>query len=553
MPEVLVYHKGKKFFNMPLDERPLTIGRSSQNDLILAGEDVSRQHAKIENRAGRYWIKDVSARGTFLNGERVVDAQPLKGRDKIGIFEWQLEYCDTAPLENTDFIRRKTQLTRLASEMDADPTRVLEFGPDASEVRTLKPCLIVENAEGVRSQHQMRKKLLVIGSSPEADLVLDDAYVSKSHLSLKLTDRGFIATDLESTNGTFANGAKIREMHIVENQELILGQTKIILGFHADAAGVVKPFSEGEFCGMTGKSGAMKLLFAKILKAAPTDMTVLIRGETGVGKEMVAQALHDLSGRKEGTLVAINCGAISQTLIESELFGHEKGAFTGAAERHLGAFEQAHRGTLFLDEVGELSLEAQSKLLRVLEYGKLRRVGGLQDVQVDVRIVAATHRDLGRMVTEGKFREDLFYRLLVLPLEVAPLRERKEDITELAERFLRHAAGPKKTLSPEAIEKILAYSWPGNVRELKNAVFRALALSESSLISAQDVAFIALPSSTAISDDAFRRRRAIEGFEEAQRIREVLKLCDGDKIKAAGVLGVGRSTLFRKLKGYGIG
>lgn len=451
-----------------------------------------------------------------------------------------------------DFIRRKAQLAGLAAETRADETRVLEFGPDENEVKTLKPYLIVENAKGIRSQHQVRKKTIVIGSVPDADIVIDDAYISKCHLSLKLTDRGFVATDLNSTNGTFANGAKIREMRIIEDQELILGQTKIIIGFHSEGANKIKPFSGGVFCGMTGKSAAMRLLFAKILKAAPTEMTVLIRGESGTGKEMVASALHNLSGRNAAPLVAINCGAISQNLIESELFGHEKGAFTGAGDRHLGVFEQAHTGTLFLDEVGELPLEAQSKLLRVLEYGCLRRVGALKDVTVDVRILAATHRDLGRMVSEGAFREDLFFRLCVLPLKVPTLKERKEDIAELATHFLKLGAVPNKNFSPEAFEKILAHCWPGNVRELKNTILRAIALSEDSLINAKDIEFISPRKGDMPASDGAKRQRELERFADAERIREALQQCDGDKIKAAKTLGVGRSTIFRKIKDYGI-
>ena len=440
----------------------------------------------------------------------------------------------------------------LAAKTSTNPTRILEFGPNESAIKILRPYLIIENPQSIRSQHQMRKKMIIIGSAPDADIVIDDTYVSKNHLSLKLTDRGFVATDLNSTNGTIINGAKIYEMHIVENQELTLGQSKLIIGFHSEGASESKPFSETDFCGMTGQSSIMRLLFAKIIKAAPTEMTVLVQGESGTGKEMVARALHDLSGRKTAPFVAINCGAISQNLVESELFGHEKGAFTGAGERHLGVFEQAHTGTLFLDEVGELSLETQSKLLRILEYGCLRRVGTAKDIQVDVRIVAATHRDLGRMVSEGTFREDLFFRLYVLPLKVPALKERKEDIAELATRFFTTPNGPKKTLSPNAFKKIFDHCWPGNVRELKNTILRAIALSEDNLIDAKDIEFISPSKTGDLSGNDARQQRELERFADAERIREALKSCDGNKIKAAAILGVGRSTIFRKIKNYGM-
>jgi len=234
--------------------------------------------------------------------------------------------------------------------------------------------------------------------------------------------------------------------------------------------------------GMIGSSPEMQELYSKIHKIAPTSATVLINGETGTGKELVAQALHNQSPRKESALICVNCAAIPDTLIEAELFGHEKGAFTGAATNREGLVSAADKGTLFLDEIGELPLEAQARLLRVLQEGEVRPIGSTESRKVDVRLIAATHRDLGRLAREGAFREDLYFRINVLQLKLPPLRNRGKDILTLAEtfvaRFCAEINKPPLSLSPEAIQVITTYSWPGNIRELENAIQRAVILCE---------------------------------------------------------------------------
>ncbi len=245
------------------------------------------------------------------------------------------------------------------------------------------------------------------------------------------------------------------------------------------------PVPGGNFAtvdGMIGNSVQMKELYSKIHKIAPTNATVLINGETGTGKELVARALHQESPRRDRSLISVNCAAIPDTLIEAELFGHEKGAFTGAASQREGLVAAADGGTLFLDEIGELPLEAQARLLRVLQEGEVRPIGSVESRKVDVRLVAATHRDLGKLAREGKFREDLFFRINVLQIKLPPLRERGKDILTLAETFVkRHCAElhkPPLALSPEAIQAITTYTWPGNIRELDNAIQRAVILCE---------------------------------------------------------------------------
>ena len=257
------------------------------------------------------------------------------------------------------------------------------------------------------------------------------------------------------------------------------------------AAGKVEPASvtsAGDI-GIIGSSAAMQELFAKIRKVAPADSTVLIQGESGTGKELVARALHNLSRRAKAPMISVNCAAIPESLIESELFGHEKGAFTGASAGRAGLVEAADGGTLFLDEIGELPLEAQARLLRVLQEGEIRRVGSVQSQKVDVRLIAATHRDLKTLARQGQFREDLYYRLNVIALALPPLRERGQDILEIANSFLQRQGQRMGRddlhLAEEAQQAILHYRWPGNVRELENAIERAAILSESPQISTE--------------------------------------------------------------------
>ncbi len=256
------------------------------------------------------------------------------------------------------------------------------------------------------------------------------------------------------------------------------------LGEPEDSAS--SPSSDSRFRGIIGDSPAMLQLFQRVQKVAPTDATVLIQGESGTGKELIAKALHERSKRATGPMISVNCAAIPESLIESELFGHEKGSFTGASAARAGLIEAANGGTLFLDEIGELNLEAQARLLRVLQEGEIRRVGSVQSQKVDIRLIAATHRNLHQLSLESRFREDLYYRLKVVELRIPPLRERGADILTLAEWLLKRACDkmnkPLYSLSPDAMATINQHSWPGNVRELEHAIERAVILSEDTII-----------------------------------------------------------------------
>ncbi len=558
MPSLQVYQKGKKIFCLLLDTQRISIGRLTTNDLILAGDEVSRTHAVIENRNDEFWLVDQSTLGTYVNEERVVKETQLRLDDEIRISDWKLVIADEKRSR-----ARETHATQLTQTIPVDDTKLVKFD-NAGLIHTYKPLLLIEDAKAGSRHVHVRKRQIVIGTSESCDIVLKDDYVSKNHAEFRLSDQGFHVVDLGSTNGTFINGAKIKECYLKENQEIILGRSKILVMFESDKEEKIIPAQEKEFCGIIGESRAMRVLFPKIEMAAKSEMTTLVLGETGSGKELIARALHDLSSRRDKPFVIINCGAISPTLIESEIFGHEKGAFTGADVRHLGAFEQAHQGSLFLDEVGELPLELQSKILRVLEYQTLRRVGGREEIKVDVRLIAATHRDLAKMVAEQKFREDLFYRLFVLLIRVPPLRERPEDVAVLAEHFVgTMAAGRKITLAPDALKKLKTHNWPGNVRELKNTIMRALAFCQGDEIKATDIEMIRLKEEVAVSmaielkeedipePGEIIHPQAPDAFEK-KRIEAVLEAHGGDKNAAAKDLGMGRSTLFRKIKELGI-
>jgi len=337
---------------------------------------------------------------------------------------------------------------------------------------------------------------------------------------------------------------------------------------------------------LIGRSPAMQEIYRIIARLTTTDLTVMINGESGAGKELVARALHDYGRRRAGPFVAINMAAIPRELIESELFGHERGAFTGATNRHVGRFEQANGGTLFLDEIGDMPPEAQTRLLRVLQEGEFTTVGGRQPIRANARIVAATHRDLRALIRTGQFREDLFYRLNVVPIRLPPLRERPDDIPVLAQHFLNKAQSeglPAKTLDPAAMAMLSAYRWPGNVRELENLIRRLAALVPQPVITeailAQELSdYVAVEEPTQISGDepdtmaavverhvsrllAAIRESGEEGvlyeraLAELERplIRMTLAETRGNQIRAAALLGLNRNTLRKKIREHGIG
>ncbi|NOY60367.1 MAG: sigma-54-dependent Fis family transcriptional regulator [Calditrichaeota bacterium] len=312
---------------------------------------------------------------------------------------------------------------------------------------------------------------------------------------------------------------------------------------------------EFDFSNIIGNSKRMRELFEVLALAAPSDTTILILGESGTGKELIANAIHQNSPRVDKPFIKVNCAALPENLLESELFGHEKGAFTGAIARRQGRFEQAHDGTLFLDEIGDMSLATQAKILRVLQENEFERVGGNKTIKVDVRIIAATNKDLERAVEEGAFRKDLFYRLSVVPVLLPPLRERKKDIPLLAEHFLKKYAEKNQRLiqgfAPEAVDVLMRYHWPGNVRELENCVERAVILCREQFITPNE---LPIAFQTLNETDESGKIDVSTGFTlqevEKELILKTLEQTNGNRTRAAEILGITRQTLLNKLKEY---
>ncbi|MEM9071917.1 MAG: sigma 54-interacting transcriptional regulator [Myxococcota bacterium] len=341
--------------------------------------------------------------------------------------------------------------------------------------------LVVLTGDGRGDEFIMDGAICRIGKSRENDLVLPDQTVSRAHCEIVREARGYLLRDLGSTNGTLLDGAEIREVFLRPGSVLTVGKVELKVRTYAERIEVL-PSERDHFGHAVGRSQTMRQIFGLLERLAPSDATVLLGGETGTGKDVLARSIHDASPRSHRPLIVVDCGAVVGTLIESELFGHEKGSFTGATAARQGAFELADGGTLFLDEIGELPLDLQPKLLRVLEQRSFRRVGGSQERRVDIRIVAATKRNLRMEVERGKFREDLYFRLAVVPIELPPLRERLDDLPLLVGRLLKelsreHPDQPPLAIAAAAVDALAGHEWPGNVRELRNMLARAAYLA----------------------------------------------------------------------------
>jgi transcriptional regulator with GAF, ATPase, and Fis domain len=371
-------------------------------------------------------------------------------------------------------------------------------GDGRSRSVNLSQCklVVVKGAQRGR-EYVISGDVIRIGKVEGNDVVLPEETVSRVHAEILRDAKGYLLRDLHSTNGTFLDGAEIREAYIRAGSVITVGTVQLKFQPYEERIEIL-PSEKDALGELVGGSLRMREIFGLVERIAPTEATVLIEGETGTGKDLVARTIHSLSRRAKGPFIVVDCGAVAGALIESELFGHEKGAFTGAATTRLGAFELASAnggGTIFLDELGELSLELQPKLLRVLEQREIRRVGGNRTIKVDIRVIAATKRDLAREVQQGKFREDLFFRLSVVPIRVPSLRERKEDLPLLVRSFLHrmHAASESsaapRELDESAMASILAHDWPGNVRELRNVLERGVYLAPG----AQPVRLVSLP------------------------------------------------------------
>ena len=396
--------------------------------------------------------------------------------------------------------------------------------------------------DGSVTRQPIGRRRLRVGSGADADVLITDPLVSRLHCELEPTPAGVVLRDLGSTNGTLVGGAAIREAIMSPGVVAILGNTRLFVETDAPTAALAR------FGSALSAAPVMASVFAMLDKLAASEVTILLTGETGTGKDLLARAVHEQSPRGPGPLVVFDCGAVTPSLIESELFGHEKGAFTGAVAERAGAFERAHGGTLFLDEIGELPLDMQPKLLRALEQREVRRVGGSIELPVDVRVIAATNRDLAAEVAAARFRADLYFRVTAAVVEVPPLRARPEDLGLLVDQMLEGKAHATQA----AMAALAAYDWPGNVRELRNVVMTALAMLDGPSL---DVRHLMFPATSPRRDRELEELplagQTLEAIERAA-IKQTLDREGGNRTRTAKALGIAQSTLYDKLKKYGL-
>jgi transcriptional regulator with GAF, ATPase, and Fis domain len=438
-----------------------------------------------------------------------------------------------------------------ATEPLQTPGALLRFDRSTGTIKERKYQVTVTGGAGV-GQSKPIEGSLIIGSHPDAAITLNDSTVSRYHVELNARPDGVRVRDLESTNGTYLGGTRITEVIVEDQATLSVGKTTISIAMVESDLG--KPDEQPTFGSAIGASTAMKQLFGILDRVSPSDSTVLLLGETGTGKEVMARTIHLKSKRGNRPFVVVDCGAVAPTLIESELFGHVRGSFTGAVSDRNGAFMEADGGTLFLDEVGELPLDLQPKLLRVLEAGTIRRVGEDKTRHIDVRVVAATHRDLEKEIELGNFRRDLYYRLAVVLVSVPPLRDRLDDLPLLTAHFVKDMGRGDFQIPRALMARFAAYHWPGNVRELRNLVERSLAGADVAPLpidlSTQPRAPV---SSEGITDLPFKeaKERLVESFTKEYLVA-LLDKCGGNISQMAREAGIARNYVHRLVTKYGL-
>ncbi|MFH1831159.1 MAG: sigma 54-interacting transcriptional regulator [Pseudomonadota bacterium] len=442
---------------------------------------------------------------------------------------------------------------------------------EAPDVISLRKCLlVVSEGAGRGNKITLDKNLIKVGKRGTNDLILTDKAVSRNHFEIEYQADSFLLRDLGSTNGTYLNGSRVKEAYLAPGDIIKVGNSTLeFMAF--DEKVQIEPSEREEFGDMVGKSRKMRQIFSILEKISPTQATVIIEGATGTGKDLVAHAIHEHSHRKQKPFVVFDCSAVAPNLIESELFGHEKGSFTGAVKSRAGVFEAAMGGTVFLDEIGELTSDLQPKLLRTLEQREIRRVGSNTSAKIDVRVICATNKNLRKEVEEGRFRQDLYYRLSVVKVSLPPLHERPEDIPLIVERFLsrgRYNVLPDgsfkvRRVEDDALKFLGRYDWPGNVRELSNVIERAVSFVEGDTISKSHLDFIFAEMShggeertermAVDADMPFKdaKQRVVENFEKEYLV-ELIHQHSGNLSKAAREAKIDRKHLRNLLKKYNI-
>jgi DNA-binding NtrC family response regulator len=417
--------------------------------------------------------------------------------------------------------------------------------------RPLAVMLRVTGAPATPREHRLSSGSCVFGAGSKADVVVEDPAISRRHVELTLCPEGVAVHDLDSRNGTYYLGQRIERAVLSPGSRLRIGAAEIAIDADVAELGDAKS-PTGSYRGLSGRSEAMRKLVAILTRLEGSLVSVLVEGESGVGKELVVRALHAGSQIAEGPFVVVNCGTVSRELVLSELFGHRRGAFTGAHEDRIGAFEAAHGGTLFLDEIGELPLDTQPTLLRALESGEVKRLGDGEVRKVKVRVVAATNRDLLEQVEQGAFRHDLFYRLGVVRLRIPPLSERLSDIPILCRELCEQAGAGE--LPADVVTDLSRRHWPGNVRELKNAVLSYLALGELPEPGARPAPLLALAMRQSLDLQKSYQQQKEQFVSEFSRVyfEALLEQTHGNQSEAARISGVERSYLSKLIAKYGL-
>jgi DNA-binding NtrC family response regulator len=504
--ETLKLYRGEMLLaQVALGDRPIELGRASGCDLVVDDPEVAERHWLAVRRHGTVMAYDVRS-GRRARARHL----PLAERVALGRNHSVLRAQEA---RGSTSVQRDTEDLYRLREPHGELVLVVGQGADARK-------------------HGLRDAPVHVGRGPENDLVVPDRAASLQHCRIEPSAGELLVRDLGSCNGTFVNGVRVERALVSGGAHIRVGRTDLRV-LARDALGRVVGSS------LISDSAPMLALLAQAQRAASLPWPALILGESGSGKEGVAALLHACGPRSGKSLVTVNAGGVPRDLIESELFGHERGAFTGAHQPRRGVFEQADGGTLFLDEIGELPLALQARLLRVLESGEVRRVGAESTRKVDVRVVCATHRDLRAMVAEGSFRQDLYFRIARIVLEVPPLRARTEDLPLLADHFLRELSSVvgSKQLSEQAFARLRGHAWPGNVRELRNVLSAAAFASASARIERAELE-CALEHLAA----AGARGPSLEG------LREAVEQHGGNVSAAARALGMSRSTLRDRLK-----
>ncbi|HUB09604.1 MAG TPA: sigma 54-interacting transcriptional regulator [Myxococcales bacterium] len=531
MPYLVFYRRGQELMRVALDRPRMTVGRSSSADVVVPDQNAAPMQAAIVQEGGRFALVDLSGGRTEVAG-KPVERQPLSDGMDIAVGSFHATFREV--LEDIGGVTSK--IDTLGSGDDDGPSLPKEIFLTAQEVGGGKPIQVPLGSS------------VTIGSASAVGLRLDHPTVSGKHARVTRQEGRLMLTDVGSRNGTWLNGMRLYEA------ELPLGVRFRIGPFDVWASGAAPTRKEQaeEFEGILSQDPGMRAIFAQIDRVAQTNASVVVTGETGTGKELVARAVHRRSRRAGASFIPVNCGAIAHELMEAELFGHEKGAYTGAVSDRAGALKEADGGTLFLDEIAELPRDLQPKLLRAVELGEIKPVGASRPGTVDVRYVCASHRNLSSEVRAQRFREDLFYRLAVATLQLPPLRQRRGDLSLLWAHFLEKLApGQKLRLSDGARRKLEEHRWPGNVRELRNVAQRALLTSASSELGPEHILFDEAGMNGAGAGLIDPRGMTLEQVE-ASAIAAVLRQLQGNRRLAAKQLGIAKSTLLKKIADYGL-